>query len=62
MRMEQERGPSITRILLLLLFCMDVPTMNCRVLERKLDFLRVMAGDTDSLRGSILLALVLCDM
>ena len=39
---------------------LDVPTMKCRVLERKLGFLmRVMAGDTDSLSGSVLLAL--CD-
>ena len=34
--------------------------MKCRVLERKLGFLmRVMAGDTDSLSGNVLLAL--CD-
>ena len=40
---------------------LDVPTMKCRVLEKKLDFLmRVMAaGDTDSFSGSVLLAL--CD-
>ena len=37
-----------------------VPTMKHRVLERKLGFLmRVMAGNTDSLSGSIQLAL--CD-
>ena len=39
---------------------LDMPTMKCRVLERKLGLLmRVMAGDTDSLSGSILLAM--CD-
>ena len=39
---------------------LDVPTTRCRVLERKLGFLmRVMAGDMDSLSGSVLLAM--CD-
>ena len=39
---------------------LDVPTTKCRVLVRKLGFLmRVMAGDMDSLSGSVLLAL--CD-
>ena len=33
--------------------------MKCRVVERKLGLMRVMAGGTDSLSGSILLAL--CD-
>ena len=39
---------------------LDVPTMKCRVLEKKLGFLMgVMAGDMDSLSGSVLLAM--CD-
>ena len=39
---------------------LDVPTMKCRVLMRKLGFLRrVMAGDSDGLSGSVMLAL--CD-
>ena len=40
--------------------CIHVPTMKCRVLERKLGFLmRVMETDTDSLSGSVMLAM--CD-
>ena len=39
---------------------LDVPAMKCRVLMRKLGFLRrVMAGDSDGLSGSVMLAL--CD-
>ena len=39
---------------------LDVPTMKCRVLVRKLSFLRrVMASDTESLSGSMVLSL--CD-
>ena len=39
---------------------LEVPPMKCRILVRKLGFLmRVIAGDTDSLSGIVLLAL--CD-
>ena len=39
---------------------LDIPTMKCRILVKKLGFLRrVMEGDLDSLRGSVMLAL--CD-
>ena len=57
MCMRSITGPSITQTLLLLLLWTCLYTMKCRVLERKLGFLmRVMAGDTDGLSGSVLLA------